>query len=853
VTLLLTAPERARPRPVLDLAGHGARTALRTATGEVSYAELAERAGDLASDVLAGTRRLVLVEGANRPESVVAYLAALQHGHVALLVPDGRPEAREQLVAAYDPDVVLHADGAATVRRDDSAHALHPDLALLLSTSGSTGSPKLVRLSHDNVRSNAESIATYLRLSAADRAATSLPLHYCYGLSVVNSHLASGAGLVLTDGSVVDECFWDLFHDAGATSFAGVPYTFDLLDRSGFADRHLPTLRTVTQAGGRMDPGTVRRYAALGERSGWDLVVMYGQTEATARMAWLPPELAASRPEAIGVPVPGGSIRIDPVPEGTDDGVGGGVGEIVYRGPNVMMGYAEEPADLALPASVEELRTGDLGREVDGLFEVVGRRDRHAKVFGLRLDLDRVEREVGARGAPVRCVAVGDVLHAFTTRARASDAVREAVATLCGLPHGAVRVHHLAAFPTTATGKPDHGALTHQARLSEDAEPRSRTPRRHGPHRAPTAEAVRDQLALVLGRPDARVDSSFVTLGGDSLSFVELAGRLGDLLGDLPPGWHTLTAAELADRARPPRRGTPVDTSVALRALGILLIVATHANLTTVVGGAHLLLAVAGFNLARFQLADLPRRTRLRHTLASVVQVVVPSTLFIAAVGLTTGMYDPATALFLNGLLGSDTWTVQWQFWFLEALVWLTLATAALLAVPALDRLERRAPYAVALGLLGATLALRYAWTGIETGPTERYTPALVAWFVAAGWAAARATTLPRRLLVVAVTAVGLAGYFGDTQRELVVLAGVAVLTLVPSVRLPRVLASAAGVVAGASLFIYLTHWQVYPHLEMEHPLLATLLSLAVGIGYARAVRPGSVGLGRLLRTTRTP
>jgi len=848
VTLLLTAPERARPRPVLDLAGPGARTALRTDTGEVSYAELAERAGDLASDVLAGTRRLVLVEGANRPESVVAYLAALQHGHVALLVPDDRPEAREQLVAAYDPDVVLHADGAATVRRDDSAHGLHPDLALLLSTSGSTGSPKLVRLSHDNVRSNAESIAAYLRLTPADRAATSLPLHYCYGLSVVNSHLASGAGLVLTDRSVVDECFWDLFHDAGATSFAGVPYTFDLLDRSGFAERHLPTLRTVTQAGGRMAPETVRRYAALGERSGWDLVVMYGQTEATARMAWLPPQLAASRPEAIGVPVPGGTLRIDPVPEGTDDGVG----EIVYRGPNVMMGYAEEPRDLALPAALDELRTGDLGREVDGLFEVVGRRNRCAKVFGLRLDLDRVEREAGARGAPVRCVAVGDVLHAFTTTARATDLVRGAVATFCGLPPGAVRVHHVAAFPTTPTGKPDHGALAHQAGLVEAGGPRSRTAGSPAWHRPPTPEAVRDELALVLGRPDAGVDSSFVTLGGDSLSFVELAARLGDLLGDLPPGWHTLTATELADRARPPRRGTPVDTSVALRALGILLIVATHANLTTVVGGAHLLLAVAGFNLARFQLADLPRRTRLRHTLASVVQVVMPSTLFIATVGLTTGMYDPATALFLNGLLGSDTWTVQWQFWFLEALVWLTLATAALLAVPAVDRLERRAPYAVALGLLGATLVLRYAWTGVEAGPTERYTPALVAWFVAVGWAAARATTLPRRLLVVAVAAAGLAGYFGDAQRELVVLTGIAVLTLVPSVRLPRVLASAAGVVAGASLFIYLTHWQVYPHLEMDHPLLATLLSLAVGIAYARAVRPGSIGLGRLLRTTRT-
>jgi len=182
---------------VFDLPRHGSRTALHTGTGEVSFAELSDRAADLAGDVLAGrggtsTRRLVLIEGANTPEAVTAYLAALQHGHVALLVPEGRPAQLHQMVEAYDPDVVLrHEDDRwlADQRRRGTAHDLHPDLALLLSTSGSTGSPKLVRLSHDNLRSNAASIASYLRLTPDDRAATSLPLHYCYGLSVINSHL----------------------------------------------------------------------------------------------------------------------------------------------------------------------------------------------------------------------------------------------------------------------------------------------------------------------------------------------------------------------------------------------------------------------------------------------------------------------------------------------------------------------------------------------------------------------------------------------------------------------------------------------------------------------------------------
>ena len=850
MTLLLTAPERALPRPVLDLAGGGGRTAVRTPVGTVTYAELAERAGDFARDVLGSTRRLVLVEGANRVDALVGYLAALEHGHVALLVPDQRQSQRDELITAYDPDVVLHTGPAgwtATERREHTAHDLHPDLALLLSTSGSTGSPKLVRLSHDNVRSNAHSIADYLRLTPGDRAITSLPLHYCYGLSVVNSHLASGAGIVLTEGSVVDECFWELFDTAGATSFAGVPYTFDLLDRSGFENRSLPTLRYVTQAGGRLAPERVRRYAETGRRRGWDLVVMYGQTEATARMAYLPPEHATTRPGAIGVPVPGGSFRIEPVPESAEPGTG----ELVYSGPNVMMGYAERPADLATGRTVLELHTGDLARQVDGLYEVVGRRGRHAKLFGLRIDLDRVERGVATPGAPVRCVAVDDVLHAFTTRRRAAGHLHARLTELCGLPPGAVRVTVVDQLPSTSTGKPDHAALERQARLVAE---QSQHERWSSVALPVSAASVRDHLALVLGRPDATVDSSFVVLGGDSLSYVELATRLGAHLGELPPGWHTLTATELAERARPRRRwGSLVDTTVALRALAIVLVVGTHANLVTVVGGAHLLLAVAGFNLARFQLAALPRRQRVRNGLAAVAQVAVPSAVFIGVAGLVTGMYDASTALFLNGLLGSDGWTLDWQFWFLEALVWSSLGAVALMAVPAVDRLERRAPYAFAVGLVIAALALRFAWTGIEAGPTERYTPALVLWFLALGWAAARTASVPQRVLLLALAAAGCLGFFGDLQRELVVLAGIAVLVCVPALRMPRWLAATCGVLAAASLSIYLTHWQVYPHLEMEHPWLATGLSLAVGIAFAWALRPALHGLGRWTRVSARP
>ncbi|MGN6575029.1 MAG: AMP-binding protein [Nocardioides sp.] len=234
------------------LAAYGDRPALVSDDGTVTYADLADRVREVA-DRLGPSRRLVLLAGANRADAVVVYLAALAGGHPVLLVPGDHRAHVESVVQAYDPDVVV-TDGQLDERRPGTAHDLHPDLALLLSTSGSTGSPKLVRLSHENLAANAEAIADYLAIRPSDVAATTLPMHYCYGLSVINSHLAVGASLLLTELSVVDSCFWDAVRAHRVSTFAGVPYTFDLLDRVGFAEMDLPSLRYVTQAGGGGGP-----------------------------------------------------------------------------------------------------------------------------------------------------------------------------------------------------------------------------------------------------------------------------------------------------------------------------------------------------------------------------------------------------------------------------------------------------------------------------------------------------------------------------------------------------------------------------------------------------------------------
>ena len=802
------------------LGGRPDDVALLAGTGPVTYADLAARVEARAAE-LGATRRVVLLEAANDVESVVTYLAALAGGHPVLLAAPGDTERHADLVDRYRPDVV-QASGRPTVEvRPGTGHDLHPDLAVLLSTSGSTGSPKLVRLSLANVLANAGSISAYLGIRDTDRAITSLPLHYCYGLSVLNSHLVSGAAVVLTELSVADPCFWDLVDASGATSFAGVPYTFELLEASGFRDRAVPSLRYLTQAGGRMDPARVREYAELGRRRGWDLYVMYGQTEATARMAYLPPDLAAEHPEAVGVPIPGGAFRLDAV---GDDG-GDGVGELVYAGPNVMMGYALEPADLARGPELTELRTGDLGRwRDDGLWEVVGRLGRHAKLFGLRLDLDRVERVLADQGRPVRAVAHAEQLWVFTDRPRAVERTRRAVLDLTGLPASAVRVVRLDALPRTSAGKPDYATLARHAertRADDAAVPTSAT-----------AEGIRDLYAVLLGRPDATTADSFVDLGGDSLSYVEASTRLGHALGTLPPGWQRIPPETLVGSRRAVRRFTvPTDLSVLLRAVAVMLILVSHADLAQVQGGAHVLLAIAGYNLARFQLALSGRTARVRAVLRTALAVAVPAGLWIGAVAFVSGDYRWQTAAFLNGLTGSGSWTQDWQFWFLEALVWCYLGVAALVAVPWFERWWGRGPFALAMTVVVACLAVRYAVVGVEAGPVERYQAVVVLWCVALGWAAATADSVVRRGTVAALTVVSTVGFFGDAQREAIVVVGILLLLVDRAVPVPRPLAICVHTVAVASLWIYLTQWQVYPPIEDGgHPYAAVGAALVVGI-----------------------
>ncbi|MET3931999.1 AMP-binding protein [Arthrobacter sp. OAP107] len=828
-----------------DLAGHGDRPAIQTDDFTLTYRELAGRVDALALR-LGTQRRLVALAAANDVDSLVAYLAALVGGHPLILLPEDKPAALESLVAAYDPDVVLRSANGQTLfeeRRAGTAHELHPDLALLLSTSGSTGSPKLVRLSAANLQANAESIAEYLGIGPEDRAATTLPMSYCYGLSVINSHLLRGAGLVLTDLSVVDLCFWELFRTAGATSFAAVPYTFELLERVGFAGMDLPRLRYVTQAGGRLAPERVQSYAELGRRKGWELFVMYGQTEATARMAYLPPRLAAGHPGAIGIPVPGGAFRIEPV-------AGLEHGELVYTGPNVMLGYAETPEDLGAGRMVHELRTGDLARKhPSGVYEVVGRRSRFVKIVGLRVDLGQVERILADLGVEAASAGTDQGLVVAVEGDHDTHLLAKVLSQGIGLPRAALELHGVGHLPRLATGKVDYPAVL---ALSKRALPEASA---HGPGSAVGPGSGPDDVRRIfrdtLERTDIGDGDTFVSLGGDSLSYVATSVRLEQLLGHLPADWHVTPVRVLEQRAGKKPAGkmrrffAPLETSIVLRAVAIVLIVGTHVGLMKWPGMAHVLMAVAGYNFARFQLTG-ERLPRFRRQLSSLARVAVPSMAFIGVAYLITDRYTLANVLLLNSIVGPEAVTTQWHFWFIEVLVYILLAMTALLAIPWADRAERRFPLLFPLALTGLALLSRYDI--VDPGIPH---PSPTLWLFALGWAVARTRTWVQRCAVSILAVLTVPGYFfGDNHRELTLVAGILVLTWLPTIPVPRGLQRLAVLLASASLYAYLVHWLVYPLLVAVSPALAVAASLAAGVAYW-AVCTRVMGLvGRTSRAT---
>lgn len=334
---------------------------------------------------------------------------------------------------------------------------LYDQLALLLTTSGSTGSPKFVRQSYRNILSNALSIKKYLNLNESERPITTLPMNYTYGLSIINSHLLSGAAILVTDKTLMQKDFWDFMRRENATSLSGVPYTYEILDKLKFYRMNLPALRTLTQAGGKILPELQGKFARYAQENNKNFIIMYGQCEATARMSYLPGDKALTKNGSIGIAIPGGKFKLidDNNQEITQILT---PGELVYMGENVTLGYAESGEDLSKGDERRGvLKTGDIAEfDSDGYFYIIGRKKRFLKIYGNRVNLDEIDRLIHGK-FNIESVSSGldDKMYIFITDKNKNLAaqIKDFAANKTKLNPSAFKVVIIDEFPRSQSGK----------------------------------------------------------------------------------------------------------------------------------------------------------------------------------------------------------------------------------------------------------------------------------------------------------------------------------------------------------------------------------------------------------------
>ena len=406
--------------------------------------------------------------------TVLAYLSLLNSKH-AIFLGDSKQklELKNRIINTYKPRWIWSSNSMGSiegytfikhhvnylyVRSDKNNYPIHKDLKLLLSSSGSTGSPKMVRLSEKNLQSNASSIVKYLNINNLDITITSLPFNYSFGLSVLNSFLEADAKIILTNESIISRSFWELFKDKKVTFIAGVPYTFDILLKLNFEKMVLPNLNCMVQAGGRLSTDKISIFEKEARSKNFNFYVMYGQTEATARISYVPPKKLKEKPGSIGIPIPGGTLDIKTNSDKAEEG------ELVYEGPNVMLGYASSILDLANGDELKgRLLTGDLARkDKDGFFYLTGRLNRFLKLYGLRINLDEVEDFLNKK---LICAAVcfgNDDCLQIRIESNKKKLIEKTLLLLksfYGLHHSKIQILLINKIPRNESGKIQYGQL----------------------------------------------------------------------------------------------------------------------------------------------------------------------------------------------------------------------------------------------------------------------------------------------------------------------------------------------------------------------------------------------------------
>lgn len=442
----------------------------------LTYGDIVDFSNKLKSTL--PSRSLAFILASNNAGGVAWTMGVLNADIVPLLLdPNIDSSLLDNLIASYQPKYICVSDklsdkfsykvvaedfGYKLLETDNQIYPLNKELSHLLPTSGSTGSPKLVRHSYENIEAAGLNISTFFEIDTSHRALMVLPLYYTMGLSMVFSHFYVGATILITDLGMTDKGFWDFFKNQHATSFTGVPYSFEILNLMRFFRMDLPSLKILTQGGGKMQKEQNLKFAKYAEEKGIKWIATYGQTEGTARMAYLPAEYAISKVGSIGRAVPNGELSLIDM-EGNLITKPNIEGEMCYKGRNVTMGYAMQKEDLELGDNRNGfIKTGDIAYfDEDGCYYIVGRMQRFIKLFGMRVGLDECEQIIKAK-FPIECACVGtdEKMTVYITNKDLVEDVKEELVEKTRIMASSFKVVTIDDIPKNEAGKTLYSKLS---------------------------------------------------------------------------------------------------------------------------------------------------------------------------------------------------------------------------------------------------------------------------------------------------------------------------------------------------------------------------------------------------------
>lgn len=449
--------------------------AIDTNGNKLLYADIKNISQEISSTISERSLCFLLVE--NNVGGVAWTMGMLDSRKLVPLILNVKTEDSlyKQLLDAYQPTYVcapetFNIEGESittqwgyTLRKvSDKQITLHEELSHLLPTSGSTGSPKLVRHKYENIEAAGLNISTFFELKESDRPLMVLPLYYTMGLSMVFSHLRVGATILITGLNMTDPNFWKFIKEEKATSFTGVPYSFQILNLMRFLRMDLPHLELLTQGGGKMPTDLNIKFAEYCRDKGKRWIATYGQSECTARMAYLPAKWALDKVGSIGIAVPNGELSLIDA-EGNTITTPKQEGEMCYRGKNVTMGYARQQSDLALGDERNGfIRTGDLAYfDEDGCYYIVGRMGRFLKLFGMRVGLDECEQIVQTDcGIECACVGTDEKMIVYITNAEKQTEVKDTLVQKTHIVATSFEIRIIDEIPKNEAGKKLYSKLS---------------------------------------------------------------------------------------------------------------------------------------------------------------------------------------------------------------------------------------------------------------------------------------------------------------------------------------------------------------------------------------------------------